>query len=61
MGIKVVVAIGGVLCSQITLQSSYCGFGVTIWLRSEGSIEMAKPKLERFKNLILFMQKLQLN
>ena len=36
---KVVVAGGGVLGSQIALQSAYCGFDVTIWLRSEGSIE----------------------
>ena len=48
---KGVVAGGGVLGSQIALQSAYCGFDVTIWLRSEGSIERAKPKLERFKNI----------
>ena len=48
---KVVVAGGGVLGSQIALQSAYCGFDVTIWLRSEESIERAKPKLERFKNI----------
>ena len=47
----VVVAGGGVLGSKIDLQSEYCGFEVTIWLRSEGSIERAKPKLERFKNI----------
>ena len=50
---KVVVAGGGVLGSQIALQSAYCGFDVTIWLRSEGSIERAKPKLERFKNVYI--------
>ena len=38
---KVVVAGGGVLGSQIALQSAYCGFDV----------ERAKPKLERFKNI----------
>ena len=48
---KVVVAGGGVLGSQIALQTAYCGFDVTIWLRSEESIERAKPKLERFKNI----------
>lgn len=48
---KVVVAGGGVLGSQIALQTAYCGFDVTIWLRSEGSIERAQPKLERFKNI----------
>jgi len=36
---KVVVAGGGVLGSQIALQAAYCGFDVTIWLRSEDSIE----------------------
>lgn len=50
---KIVVAGGGVLGSQIALQSSYCGFDVTIWLRSEESIERAKPKLERFKNIYI--------
>ncbi|MDO5823723.1 3-hydroxyacyl-CoA dehydrogenase [Methanobrevibacter sp.] len=48
---KVVVAGGGVLGSQIALQSAYCGFDVAIWLRSEGSIKRAQPKLERFKNI----------
>ena len=50
---KVVVAGGGVLGSQIALQSAYCGFDVTIWLRSEGSIERTKAKLEKFKNAYL--------
>lgn len=48
---KIVVAGGGVLGSQIALQTVYCGFDVTIWLRSEGSIKRAQPKLERFKNI----------
>ena len=50
---KVVVAGGGVLGSQIAYQSAFCGFDVTVWLRSEGSIERAKPKLERFKGIYL--------
>ena len=50
---KVVVAGGGVLGSQIALQTAFCGFDVTIWLRSEGSIERTKPKLERFKGIYL--------
>ena len=45
---KVTVAGGGVLGSQIALQSAYCGFDVTIWLRSEGSIERCAQKLDRF-------------
>lgn len=54
MNIKnVVVAGGGVLGSQIAFQSAFCGFNVTIWLRSEGSIERTKPKLERLKNVYL--------
>lgn len=52
MSIKnVVVAGGGVLGSQIALQSAYKGFNVKVWLRSEASIERAKPKLERFAGI----------
>lgn len=43
---KVVVAGGGVLGSQIAFQSAYCGFDVTIWLRSQGSIGRTQPKLD---------------
>ncbi len=46
---KVVVAGGGVLGSQIAFQAAYCGFDVTIWLRSEGSIGRTMPKLETLK------------
>ena len=45
---KIVVAGGGVLGTQIALQSAYCGFDVTIWLRSEGSVGRTKPKLDQF-------------
>jgi len=48
---KVVVAGGGVLGSQIAYQTAYCGFSVTVWLRSEGSIERSKPKFERWKKI----------
>lgn len=48
---KVVVAGGGVLGSQIAYQSAYKGFDVTIWLRSEGSIERCKPKVERLHSI----------
>jgi 3-hydroxyacyl-CoA dehydrogenase len=54
MDIKnVVVAGGGVLGSQIAFQSAYKGFNVTVWLRSEASIDRAKPKFERLKNIYL--------
>lgn len=54
MDIKnVVVAGGGVLGSQIAFQSAYKGFNVKVWLRSEGSIDRAKPKFERWKNVYL--------
>ncbi|MDO5330570.1 MAG: 3-hydroxyacyl-CoA dehydrogenase [Bacillota bacterium] len=43
---NVVVAGGGVLGSQIAYQAAYCGFSVTIWLRSEGSIKRCTPKLD---------------
>ena len=43
---KIVVAGGGVLGSQIAFQAAYCGFDVTIWLRSESSITRTQPKLD---------------
>lgn len=46
---KVVVAGGGVLGSQIAFQTAYCGFDVTIWLRSEGSIGRARPKIDKLR------------
>ena len=54
MDIKnVTVAGGGVLGSQIAFQSAYCGFNVTVWLRSEGSVGRAKPKFERLRTVCL--------
>ena len=47
---KVVVAGGGVLGSQIAFQSAYCGFDVTIWLRSESSIGRTQPKIDKLKD-----------
>ena len=44
---NIVVAGGGVLGSQIAFQAAYCGFDVTIWLRSEGSIGRTQPKIDR--------------
>lgn len=46
---KVVVAGGGVLGTQIAFQSAYCGFDVTIWLRSQGSIGRTQPKIDHVK------------
>ncbi len=43
---KVVIAGGGVLGSQIAFQAAYCGFDVTIWLRSQGSIGRTQPKID---------------
>lgn len=48
---NVVVAGGGVLGSQIAYQAAYCGFNVTIWLRSEGSISRTQPKLDHLKEV----------
>ena len=48
---NVVVAGGGVLGSQIAYQAAYCGFNVTIWLRSEGSISRTQPKLDHLKQV----------
>lgn len=50
---KIVVAGGGVLGSQIAFQSAYCGFDVTIWLRSEGSVGRTRPKLDHLKQTYL--------
>ena len=50
---KVVVAGGGVLGSQIAFQAAYCGFDVTIWLRSEGSVGRTQPKLDKLKTTYL--------
>lgn len=48
---NVVVLGGGVLGSQIAYQSAYCGYNVTIWLRSEGSIGRTQPKLDHLKEV----------
>ena len=48
---NIVVAGGGVLGSQIAFQTAYCGFNVTIWLRSEGSIGRTQPKLAHLKDV----------
>ncbi|ORX76541.1 hypothetical protein BCR32DRAFT_329315 [Anaeromyces robustus] len=50
---KIVVVGGGVLGSQIAFQTAYCGFDVTILLRSEASIERSKPKIESLKKTYL--------
>ena len=33
---------GGVLGSQIAFQVAYCGFNVTVWLRSHESVNRTK-------------------
>lgn len=50
---RVVVAGGGVLGSQIALQTAVKGFDVAFWLRSEGSIGRTQPKMEQFRNAYL--------
>lgn len=47
---NVTVAGGGVLGSQIAFQTAFKGFEVNVWLRSEGSVDRAKP---RFDALVL--------
>lgn len=49
----IVVAGGGVLGSQIAFQAAYCGFHVTIWMRSEGSITRTQPKLDHLKEVYI--------
>lgn len=48
---KLTVLGGGVLGSQIAYQAAYCGHDVTIWLRSEGSIGRAQPKIDRLHGI----------
>ena len=48
---KVTVAGGGVLGAQIAYAAAFHGFDVTIWGRSEGSIERVKPRVERVHNI----------
>lgn len=50
---RIVVAGGGVLGSQIAFQAAYCGFDVTIWLRSEGSITRTQPKLDHLREVYI--------
>ena len=50
---NIVVAGGGVLGSQIAFQAAYCGFDVTIWLRSEGSITRTQPKLDNLRQVYI--------
>lgn len=48
---NVTVAGGGVLGAQIAYITAFHGFNVTLWGRSEGSIERIKPRLERIHTL----------
>ena len=50
---KVTIIGGGVLGSQIAFQSAYKGFDVTVYLRSDASVERAKPKFERLLGIYL--------
>lgn len=46
---------GGVLGTQIAMQSAYCGKEVTLWLRGKSSIKRTEPKLERLEKVYLKM------
>lgn len=50
---KVTILGGGVLGTQIALQSAYNGCDVTIWLRSEDSKTRTMPKIERYSALMI--------
>ncbi len=50
---KVTLAGGGVLGSQIAFQTAFKGFDVNVWLRSEGSVEIAKPRFDVLKETYL--------
>ncbi len=53
---RVVAACDGVLGSQIAFQIAYCGFDVTIWLRSEGSITRTQPKLDHLREVYIKLE-----
>lgn len=55
---KVTVAGSGVLGSQIAFQTAFKGFETNVWLRSEASIERAKPFFLRWKDA--YLQELEL-
>ena len=48
---NVTVAGGGVLGAQIAYITAFHGYNVTLWGRSEGSIERIKPRIERLHNI----------
>lgn len=50
---NVTVAGGGVLGSQIAFQTAFKGFDVNVWLRSEGSVDRAKPRFDALKETYL--------
>jgi 3-hydroxyacyl-CoA dehydrogenase len=50
---NVTVAGGGVLGSQIAYQAAFCGFNVTIWLRTDASIVRCQPKLDRLHGIYM--------
>ncbi len=55
---KVTIAGSGVLGSQIAFQTAFKGFDTNVWLRSEASIERAKPFFQRWKDT--YIQELEL-
>ena len=48
---KVTVAGGGVLGAQIAYVTAFHGYDVTIWGRSEGSVERIKPRVENLHGI----------
>ncbi len=54
MNIRNVTLIGGgVLGSQIAYQSAFKGFNVTTYVRSDASVERARPKVERLHGIYI--------
>lgn len=50
---NITVAGGGVLGAQIAFQTAFKKFNVNVWLRSEASVERAKPRFETLKQTYL--------
>ncbi len=55
---KITVAGSGVLGSQIAFQVAFKGFETNVWLRSDASIERAKPFFQRWRDT--YLQELEL-
>lgn len=50
---KITIIGGGVLGAQIALMSAYHGYDTTVYLRSQASVERTRPRIARYRGLML--------